>query len=207
MSKSDFDVSSHNNSDGELEVPSLSELPVSLSHSEVVQEQSDDSSLTQLFERVLPASEISSAANGYFLHNGLLFRKWVPVGENCVDADVFQMVVPTKFRPLVLKVAHDECGHFGVRKTYLNILKHFFWPRVQRDVSAYIKTCHVCQLTGKPNQNVKPAPLQPISVVNEPFTHLIVDCVGTLPSSKSGYKYLLSVMYQSTRYPAAYPLR
>lgn len=41
-----------------LEVPSLSELPVSLSHSEVVQEQSNDSSLQELFERVLLASTV-----------------------------------------------------------------------------------------------------------------------------------------------------
>ena len=45
---------------------------------------------------------------------------------------VLQLVVPTKFRPLVLKVAHDESGHFGVRKTYLNILKQLFWPHVKR---------------------------------------------------------------------------
>lgn len=141
------------------------------------------------------------------MHNGLLFRKWVPHSENCVDADVFQMVVPVKFRPLVLKVAHNDCGHFGVPKTYLNILKHFLWPRVKRDVTTYIKTCHVCQLTGKPNQKVRSAPLQPISVVSEPFAHHIVDCVGPLPSFKSGCKYLLTVMCQSTRYPAGYPLR
>lgn len=49
------------------------------------------------------------------------------------------MVVPAKFRPHVLKVAHGECGHFGVQKTYLNILKHFFWPLVKRDVARYIK--------------------------------------------------------------------
>lgn len=108
---------------------------------------------------------------------------------------------------LVLKVAHDESGHFGVKKTYLNILKHFFWPRVKKDVAAYIKICHVCQLTGKPNQSVNPAPLQPILVLNEPFEHLIVDCVGPLPCSKSGCKYLLTVMCQNTLYPAAYPLR
>lgn len=64
------------------------------------------------------------------MHNEMLFRTWVPVSEDGVKCDVFQVVVPLKFRPLVLKVAHDyghiECGHFGVRKTYLNILKHFF---------------------------------------------------------------------------------
>lgn len=74
-------------------------------------------------------------------------------------------------------------------------------------MSAYIKTCHVCQLTGKPNQSIKPAPLQPIPAVSEPFTHLIVDCVGPLPCAKSDCKYLLTVMCQSNRYPAACLLR
>lgn len=196
-----------NNTDVILEVPSLSELPLSLSHSEMVQEQCNDVTLKEIFECILPASEISNVATGYFLHNSLLVRKWVPVSEDGVKNYVFQIAVPTKFRSLVLKVAHDECGHFGVRKTYHNILKHFFWPRIKGDVSAYIKTCHVCQLTGKPNQKVKPAPLQPILTMSEPFTHLIVDCVGPLPCAKSGCKYLLTVMCQSTRYPAAYLLR
>ena len=71
----------------------------------------------------------------------------------------------------------------------------------------YIKTCHTCQMTGKPIQTISPAPLSPIPAVEQPFDHLIADCVGPLPSSKSGSKYLLTMMCQSTRYPAAYPLR
>lgn len=43
--------------------------------------------------------------------------------------------------------------------------------------------------------------------MGQPFEHLIIDCVGPLPRSKSGANYLLTVMCQSTRYPAAYPLR
>ena len=92
-------------------------------------------------------------------------------------------------------------------KAFLFSFVPFFWPRVKEDVAAYIKTGHVCQLMGKPNQSVKSSPLQLIMVVNEPFEHSIVDCVGPLPSSKSGCKYLLTVMCQNTRYPAAYPLR
>lgn len=86
----------------------LSELPLSLSDSEVMQEQRSDPSLKGLFERVLPTPEITSAANGYFLCNEVLFRKWVPVGEDSVKGDVFPLVVPDKFCPLVLKVAHDK---------------------------------------------------------------------------------------------------
>lgn len=95
----------------------------------------------------------------------------------------------------------------GVRKTYDQVLWHFFWQHLKKDVSAYIKTCHTCQLTGKPNQSIPPAPLFPIPAVEQPFEHLIIDYVGPLPRSKSCSVYLLTVMCQSTRYPAAYRLR
>ena len=71
-------------------------------------------------------SEVSSAASGYFLQNVVLVRKWVALGYDNVGEAVFQVVVPVKFCPQVLKVAHDESGYFGVRKTYLNVLRHFF---------------------------------------------------------------------------------
>lgn len=207
MSKAES-VGSDSNSDVALEVLSVSELPLSLSHWEVVQEQRSDLSLKQVFGRVLSASEISSVANAYYVYNDVLFRKWIRVAEEDVmRGDGFQLLVPAKFCPLVLKVAHDECGHFCVQKTYLNILKHFFWPRLKYDVSVYIKSYNVCQLTGKPNQSVRQVPLQPIPVVNKPFMHFIVDRVGPLPLSKSGCKYLLTVTCQCTRYPATYPLR
>lgn len=62
-------------------------------------------------------------------------------------------------------------------------------------------------MTGKPNQKVPVAPLQPIAAVSTPFAHLTIDCVGPLPRSKAGHAYLLTIMCQTTRYPAAYPLR
>lgn len=95
----------------------------------------------------------------------------------------------------------------GVEKTYNRVLRHFFWPRLKRDVVSHLKTCHTCQRTGKPNQRVKPAPLLPIPAVSQLFEHLIIDCVGPLPRSRSGAVYLLTVMCQSTRFPVAYPLR
>ena len=71
-------------------------------------------------------------------------------------------------------------------------------------MSEYIKSSHTCQVTGKPNQVIKPPPLHPIPASGKPFEH--VECVGPLPPPRSGAKYLLIVMCQATRYPAAYPL-
>ena len=115
-------------------------------------------------------------------------RKWVPSGDCFVGEAIYQTVVPGKFRELVLGVSHgDVAGHLGVRKTYERILRHFLWPRLRGDVSAFIKTCDTCQRVGKPNQSIKPVPLFPVPAVSLPFEYLIIDCVGPLPRSKSGF--------------------
>lgn len=57
---------------------SMSDNPLSVSYSDLVKEQQADSSLKELFDSVLSAEEARSAANGYFLQDGLLVRKWVP---------------------------------------------------------------------------------------------------------------------------------
>lgn len=41
----------------------------------------------------------------------------------------------------------------------------------------------------------------------EPFERLIIDCVGPLPKSKTGYQYILTVMCCATLYAEAIPLR
>lgn len=183
-------------------------LPPSLSNSDFVAAQKEDATLKDLFVGVLPPEELRNAARGYFVQDGLLIRKWSSHTDVGVEDPVFQVIVPFKFRDLVLQTAHGAvAGHLGVRKTYDRLMKYFYWPRIKKDVASFIKTCHVCQLTGKPNQVLKPAPLYPIPAIGKPFEHLLIDCVGPLPSSKSGCVYMLTVMCQSTRYPAAYALR
>uniref|UniRef100_A0AAZ1Y236 Integrase catalytic domain-containing protein n=1 Tax=Oreochromis aureus TaxID=47969 RepID=A0AAZ1Y236_OREAU len=75
------------------------------------------------------------------------------------------------------------------------------------DVALYCRSCHVCQVSGKPSQVIPPAPLHPIPAIGEPFEHVIVDCVGPLPKTKAGYQYILTIMCAATRFPEAIPLR
>jgi len=106
-------------------------------------------------------------------------------------------------------LAHEHVwsGHLGITKTYDRILQNFFWPGLKTDVVNFCKSCRTCQIVGKPNQVVPPAPLHPIPAIGEPFEHVIVDCVGPLPKTKSGNQYMLTVMCVSTRFPEAIPLR
>ena len=62
-------------------------------------------------------------------------------------------------------------------------------------------------MVGKPNQTIPKAHLEPIPAFDEPFSRIIIDCVGPLPKTKSGHEYLLTIMCASTRFPEAIPLR
>ena len=62
-------------------------------------------------------------------------------------------------------------------------------------------------MVGKPNQIIPKAGLQPIPAIDEPFSRIIIDCVGPLPNTKSGNEYILTIMCASTRFPEAILLR
>lgn len=68
------------------------------------------------------------------------------------------------------------------------------------------KLCKVCQY-WKANQVVPVALLQPIPAFDEPFSKVLVDCVGPLPKTKNGNQFLHTIMCASTRFPEAVPFR
>ena len=62
-------------------------------------------------------------------------------------------------------------------------------------------------MVGKPNQVIHKAGLQSVPAIDEPFSRIIIDCVGPLPKTKSGNDYLFTIMCASTRFPEAIPFR
>ena len=182
-----------------------------MSRSQLCKEQHSDSEISPLFERALDEKEISQAPICYYVKNGILMRKWRPPDVSAEDEWTVnhQIVVPRVYRPEILNLDHETpmSGHLGVNKTYHKILNHFYWPGIKSDVSQHCKSCHTCQMVGKPNQTIPKAQLQPIPAFDEPFSRVIIDCVGPLPKTKKGCEYLLTIMCASTRFPEAIPLR
>lgn len=201
-------VSKVKNSDNLLESFSSLDLPVT--RSQIIMAQNDDPSLSKCLSAVISSEAAKKKNTAYFIDNGLLMRKWCSKVEEDLDWNVvYQVVVPNKYRSHVLWVAHEHLlsGHLGVTKTYQRILQHFFWPGLKRDVAKFCRTCRTCQIAGKPNQVISPAPLSPIPVIGEAFEEVLVDCVGPLPKTKAGNQYLCTIMCRATRFPEAIPLR
>ena len=177
-----------------------------------MEQQHKDADLAPLFEQVLSDEEISAnPARAYYFDQGVLMRKWRP-SDAPADADwavIHQVVVPKVYREGILNIAHSIPlgGHLGINKTVDKVQRHFFWPCLRRDVRDYVKTCHTCQVVGKPNATPSTAPLHPIPAFHEPFQKILLDCVGPLPKTRAGNEYLLTIMCTATRFPEAIPLR
>ena len=146
----------------------------------------------------------------FYYSEGILMRLFRPVDLPSADtwSEVHQIVVPRSIRISLVELAHDGlAGHLGIKKTSQKLLQHYFWPGLKKDVQSFVRSCHICQMVGKPNDRIPPAPLKPIPVLREPFERIIIDCVGPLPRTKKGNQYLLTVMCPTTRYPDAFPLK
>ena len=204
VSSADEAVQNHGKQDEKSE-------PVTLNKTRLLEEQQKDPQLISLCERAVSEEEALTMPVCYYKKSGVLMRKWRPpdVQADEVWKEVHQIVVPIVYRQEIISLAHEAplSGHLGVRKTQEKILSHFFWPGLQSDVAKFCRSCHACQVVGKPNQKIPAAPLKPIPAFDEPFSRIIVDCVGPLPRTKTGHEYLLTIMCAATRYVEAIPLR
>ena len=141
-------------------------------------------------------------------NNGLLYRKCLVsprserTGQEC-------LIVPAGCRRAVLSLAHQSpfSGHFFHRKTEWRVMEQFSWPGLIGDVRRFVQSCDVCQRLGSAGK-VRPAPLCEIPIITQPFSRVSMDIVGPLePRSRSGYRYILTLIDSATGFPEAVPLK
>ena len=129
----------------------------------------------------------------YFMKDKVLIFKWRPPVAAVEDEwkVVYQIVVP--------EGSYEPSSWFAngwtlrVNKIYNRILTHFYWLNIRRDLAEYCRSCHTCQVVGKPNKKKSVAPIWPMPAFEEPFSRVIVDCVGPLPKTTSGNQYIFFV--------------
>ena len=135
------------------------------SRSQLSKEQHKDPVISPLFHKAVNETDLAQDPICFYIKNGILMRKWrspeIPADDEW--AVNHQIVVPKIYRSEILSLAHENpmSGHLGVNNTYHKILNHFYWPGLKTDVSNYCRSCHTCQVVGKPNQVISKAGLQP----------------------------------------------
>eukprot|EP00042_Codosiga_hollandica_P056594 m.818794 g.818794 ORF g.818794 m.818794 type:complete len:240 (+) comp59388_c0_seq126:4408-5127(+) len=116
-----------------------------------------------------------------------------------------RLVVPEELRQGLMRMAHDEpiAGHQGVARTMSRLAGQFWWPRIRKDVDAWVAGCSQCS-AGKRGGTLKvPLGTVPASAPNE----VVAMDVLQLPEADSGLAYVLVMSDYFTRFVVVAPLR
>ncbi|CAM6092763.1 unnamed protein product [Calypogeia fissa] len=102
------------------------------------------------------------------------------------------ILVNYSLRTSIFSEAHDTAivGHLGVRKIIDQLQRAYWWPHMNRDVEAYVRSCLECQQNKSSNQ--KPAGLlQPLPIPKRRWQHVTSDLVTGLPTTSQGHNVIL----------------
>ena len=108
------------------------------------------------------------------------------------------IVLPKKLRSKAIQLAHED--HAGMTKTKQRIRSKLWWPNMDKDIEQHIRTCHPCQIVGKPD---RPEPVQPTKLPDEPWSEIAIDVCRPFPTGE----YVVSLTDYYSRWPEATILR
>jgi hypothetical protein len=120
---------------------------------------------------------------------------------------MLRVFVPKKngLRTALISEFHDIpiAGHFGWKKTYHALAKHYYWSNMTADLHAHVMRCPTCQHM-KPTKLCKP-PLQPLVVPSRPFDQITPDWTTIGCKTKDGLDSVLCVVDKFTKWVIVIP--
>lgn len=110
---------------------------------------------------------------------------------------------PKELRRQIFNSIHSM-SHPGTRSTTKMVTDRFIWPSARKDCRNWVRTCEACQKT-KVHRHVS-SPLGNFKLPQSRFSHVHIDLIGPMPSSRD-YKYCLTAVDRYTRWPEVQPLQ
>lgn len=141
---------------------------------------------------------IRAKAKKYLVSKGKLF-------ERVLQDDGFeyygrQLLHEGTIEEAVLKV-HNE-GHLGMNYTWNRVHLQFVGKGLNKIVNELVESCVTCQ-ARKRIKNKRITPGYVVSTPSRPFYLVGCDCVGPLPETPDGMKYLIVAVDYLTKWPIA----
>ena len=151
--------------------------------------------------KLLETGDVQRDTKQYFekynLKGGVVFRK--------TESGV-KWVVPRAARWNIVKMYHDDLGHFSLDKTLGKIQEKHWFKGMRKFVAKYVKACLNCLYYKNPSGR-KPGLLHPIDKVAIPFHTLHLDHLGPFITSKKKNTQILVVVDGFTKFCTIEPVR
>jgi hypothetical protein len=130
--------------------------------------------------------------------NGLVYYKGAD--------NIKRLWVPPSLRNRVLAMYHDPpaMGHPGVEKMAAAMKTEVYWKGMSTDIKTFVGSCETCQRFKSHNPMI---PTEKMPIPSQPFQDVSMDVVGPVPSSSTGYQYILVIQDRLSRWLIFVPMR
>jgi hypothetical protein len=136
------------------------------------------------FKTPLAQRRFVNNANKYKLHHNTMI-KMTPLGHPLT------VILRESDRLDILRQAHDESGHRGVRVVFMLLKARFFWPAMIDDIRKYVKSCHQCQIRSLKKYRIPMIVSTPATI----FSKIYID-VMNMPEAPGGdegdFRYIVA---------------
>ena len=114
-----------------------------------------------------------------------------------------RLVLPPKYHENVITRAHKEVGHMAFLKTLERIREAYYWPGMRKQIRTSLSKCTICiahsKQKDKSPMGEMPLPVSPLQMVS-------LDLLGPFVPSKTGNKYILTIICHATAWAEAFSL-
>lgn len=170
---------------------------------EELREKQEEDEFCKKIKLEIQSNTSKSKKFKFFLDNNILMCKLKHKSEQ----EDNKFVIPNSLIGNVLEIYHDSTMvcHQGIHKTIKRIKKLFFWPKLNKHVTNWIKSCKSC-LERKAHQPKHLAPFQQVPSPEGPFENIYFDVVGPLPVTENGNRYIITFTDNFTKWLEAFPV-
>lgn len=121
---------------------------------------------------------------------------------------LWRLVVPEVLqKDLIAEIHERDASHLGLNKTWRLVEDRYYWPKIFKTVSNFVRSCKICQAFNRRN-GPAPGSLQPIPPPKSPFSRIGIDFVGPYPvTHPKRNTCVFTVIDHLTRYVEAYPCK
>ena len=139
------------------------------------------------------------------VEDDLIYRDAKLTGKSVTRDRVTQLVIPQSMTKDIMALVHDSApsSHPAKEKTYQRAQLKYYWPRMRKDIYAYVENCQICARTK--GHTSAPAPMLTYPTPNKPWERVHIDTLE-LPLSENGYKYLFVAIDYFSRYAILHPI-
>ena len=148
-----------------------------------------------------PQDRPAAPLDDFALRDGVLYKLNV-----LPERIIYKLYIPRHLRGKAVKMAHATpiAGHPGIHRTFCKVRDLFFFPNMIEAVRLFVKSCPQCQLRKGP-ANPR-APIAGAAPAEHPQQRVQAD-LTELPRSTDGYKYVLTLIDEMSRFVQLVPLQ